>query len=60
VGVKRQWCSHRGKVDTLNFSQFVEGRKWYPCARDGIAETSVFAGDEPCRAEAIRYATARF
>jgi len=27
---------------------------------EGIAETSVFASDEPCQGEAIRYATAKF
>ena len=27
---------------------------------ESIAETAVFAGDEPCHGEAIRYATARF
>jgi SRSO17 transposase len=27
VGVKRQWCSHRGKVDTCQVGVFM---RWYP------------------------------
>jgi hypothetical protein len=47
------------KVVSLNFSQFVEGRRWCPWARRRIAEARVFAGDAPCHGEEIRSASAR-
>src|SRR5262249_13637944 len=31
---------------SLNLSQFVEGRRWCPQAREGIEETRVVAGNE--------------
>jgi len=34
----RKFCS-------LNFSQFVEGRRWRPWAREDLEEVRVFAGD---------------
>jgi hypothetical protein len=48
------------KDDSLNFSQFVEGRRWWPWAREGIKETHVFAGDEPCIGEEIHRVSSRF
>src|SRR5215813_5971334 len=53
-------CGIRRYFTSLKLSQFVERRRWWPYAREGIAETSVLAGDEPCQGEAIRDATARF
>jgi hypothetical protein len=44
----------------LNFSQFVEGRRWWPWARKGLEAARVFAGAEPCHGEEIRHASARF
>jgi hypothetical protein len=44
---------------SLNFSQFVAGRRWWPWAREGIEAARVFAGDEPCHGEEIRRASAR-
>ena len=37
----------------------VEGRRWWPRAREGIEEARVFAGDEPCHREETRRAAAR-
>jgi hypothetical protein len=34
-----------GISNSLNFSEFVEGRSWSPCAREGMAEARGFAGD---------------
>jgi len=48
------------KPRTLNLSQFVEGRRGWPWAREGREEAHVFAGDEPCTAEEICRASARF
>jgi len=45
---------------SLNFSQFVEGRRWCPWARAGLEEVRVFAGDEPCNGEERCRALARF
>ncbi|MFL5588926.1 MAG: hypothetical protein ACJ8DI_14915 [Ktedonobacteraceae bacterium] len=45
---------------SLNFSQFVAGRRWWPWAREGLEEARGFAGDEPCYGEEIRRASARF
>src|SRR5215831_5025589 len=45
---------------SLNFSQFVEGRRWWPWAREGLKEAHVFAGDEPCTGEETSRAAARF
>ena len=39
------------QASPLNLEQFVEGRRWWPWAREGIAEVRVFAGDEPCHRE---------
>jgi hypothetical protein len=44
----------------LNFSQFVEGRRWWPWAREGLKEAHVFAGDEPCTGKETYRASARF
>jgi hypothetical protein len=43
---------------TLNFEQFVEGRRWCPWAREGLEEARVFAGDAPCHGEKIGRASA--
>src|SRR5262245_48189621 len=43
---------------SLNFSQFVEGRRWWPWAREGREAAYVFAGDEPCTGEEIGCASA--
>ena len=32
-------------AQSLNLSQFVEGRRWWPWAREDLAEVRVFAGD---------------
>ena len=48
------------KRSSLNFSQFVEGRRWWPWAREGREAAYVFAGDEPCTGEKIGRASARF
>lgn len=45
---------------SLNFSQFVEGRRWGPWAREGSEEAYVFAGEAPCHGGEICRATARF
>jgi len=45
---------------TLNFSQFVEGRSWWPWAREGRETAYVFAGDGPCAGEEIYRASAKF
>ena len=47
------------KLWALNLSQFVEGRRWCPWAREGIEEVRVFAGDEPCHREETHRASAR-
>jgi hypothetical protein len=47
------------KVGSLNFSQFVEGRRWWPWAREGLEEVRVFAGDEPCNGAERCRASAR-
>src|SRR4030095_883285 len=43
-----------------NFEQFVEGRRWWPWAREALSEAYVFAGDAPCTGEEIYRASARF
>src|SRR5215813_10596527 len=48
------------KRTSLNLSQFVEGRRWWPWAREGREAAYVFAGDEPCTGEEICRASARF
>src|SRR5436309_8591613 len=45
---------------SLNFSQFVEGRRWCPWAREGLEKARVFASDEPCNSEEIHRTSARF
>ena len=45
---------------SLNFSQFVESRRWWPWAREGREAAYVFAGDAPCTGEEIGRASARF
>jgi hypothetical protein len=45
---------------SLNFPQFVAGRRWWPWAREGLEEAHGFAGDEPCHGEEIRRASTRF
>ena len=47
-------------VGSLNLSQFVEGRRWWPWAREGHEAAYVFAGDEPGTGEEISRASARF
>jgi hypothetical protein len=49
----------RGNAWSLNVSQCVEGRRWYASAREGLEETHVFAGDEPCHGEERRRASTR-
>ena len=44
---------------SLNLSQFVEGRKWWPWAREGLEEARVCAGHKPCIGEEIRRIPAR-
>src|SRR5215471_18823690 len=44
---------------SLNFSQCVEGRRWWLWAREGLEEAYVFAGDAPCHGEETRRAPAR-
>ena len=41
----------RSEARSLNFSQVVEGRRWWPWAREGLSEAYVFAGAEPCTGE---------
>jgi hypothetical protein len=53
-------CPARGQTGTLNVSPFVEGRRWWPWAGEGLAEARICAGDEPCHGEEIRRAFARF
>jgi hypothetical protein len=48
------------KPRPLNFSQFVEGRRWGPWVREGLEDADVVAGGEPCIGEAIHRASARF
>ena len=48
------------KLQSLNFSQFVECRSWWPWAREGRETAYAFAGDEPCTGEEIGRASARF
>jgi hypothetical protein len=45
---------------TLNLSQFVEGQRWCPWAREGLEKAHVFTSDEPCNREEIHRASARF
>src|SRR5215470_19568976 len=45
---------------SLNFSQFVEGRGWWPWAQEGLKEADVLAGDEPCAGEETYRAPTRF
>jgi hypothetical protein len=45
---------------SLNFSQFVEGRRWWSWAREGFKGAHGFAGDEPCTGEETCRASARF
>ena len=33
------------QLQSLNLSQFVEGRIWWPRAREGLEGVRVFAGD---------------
>src|SRR6266568_1313674 len=47
------------KPGTLNFSQCVEGRRWWPGAREGLAEARVCAGDAPCNGEERRRTSTR-
>ena len=47
------------KPSSLNFSQFVEGRRWCQWTREGIKEARVFAGDAPCHGTKIPRACAR-
>jgi predicted Zn-ribbon and HTH transcriptional regulator len=47
---KVQWVEER-KAESLNLSQFVEGRRWWPWAREDLAEVRVFAGDGLCNGE---------
>jgi hypothetical protein len=56
------FCMRRrlGKPPALNFEQFVEGRRWWPWAREGLEEARVVAGDEPCNGEERRRASVRF
>jgi len=46
---KKGQSNHRwivgGKLCSLNLSQFVEGRRWWPWAREDLEEVRVFAGD---------------
>jgi hypothetical protein len=37
--------AHDWILNSLNLSQFVEGRKWWPWAREALEEVHVFAGD---------------
>ena len=46
-------------LTSLNFSQFVEGRRWGPWVPEGLEEARAFAGDEPCHREERRRASAR-
>src|SRR5262245_66394863 len=39
---------------SLNFSQFVEGQRWWPWAREDLAVARVLVGAEPYRGEEIR------
>jgi hypothetical protein len=48
------------KPQSLNLSQFVEGRRWCPWAREGLEETRVFAGYVSYNGEEIRRTSARF
>jgi hypothetical protein len=45
---------------SLNFSQFVEGRRWWSWAREGLKEAYVFAGDAPYTGEETYRASTRF
>jgi hypothetical protein len=47
------------KFSSLNFSQFVEGRRWYLWAQEGLEEARVFAGDESGHRQEIHCAPAR-
>ena len=49
-----------GLIMPLNFSQFVEGRKWCLGAREAIDEAHVGAGDASCNGEKIHRVSARF
>jgi hypothetical protein len=49
-----------GYYTSLNLSQFVEGRRWWPWAREGREEAHVFTGDEPCTGEERHRVSARF
>jgi hypothetical protein len=53
-----EWGVNKWKP--FNFSQFVEGRRWCPWAREGIEEARVFAGDEACNGEESHRTPARF
>ena len=56
-------CCHSDqgiKGGPLNFSQFVEGRGWWPWTREGLKEAYVLAGDEPCAGEETYRAPTRF
>ena len=44
---------------SLNLSQFVEGGRWGPWARECIEETRVVAGDRLCNNVGIHRASAR-
>jgi hypothetical protein len=45
---------------SLNLSPFVEGRRWWPWAREDREAAYVFAGDEPCTGKELGHASARF
>src|SRR5215831_2708492 len=61
VGHWRQKTSRNPPLKgSLNLSQFVEGRRWCPWAREGLEEAHVFAGDEPGNGEEIHHASTRF
>jgi hypothetical protein len=59
MGIARVGNSPRITL-SLNFSQFVADRRWWPWAREGLEEARGFAGDEPCHGEEICRASARF
>src|SRR5262249_27678967 len=46
VSAGAEVASAEGIRGSLNLSQFVEGRRWCPQAREGIEETRVVAGNE--------------
>ena len=48
------------EAESLNFEPCVEGRRWYPWAREGLEATRVVAGDEPRNGAEIRRISARF